>query len=99
MRATAYQVFNKTLAAAGVAEDLVVIDHNLMGSAWKITIVTDKAVYILIDKEETPTEANSLELDEGDSYSDDNISITRGLRFLNVTTGETPHVRGILWGG
>lgn len=95
--AGAHQVFNKQLAAPGVAELLVRVDHSRMAVGNRLTLLTDKAILLGFDTDEELTAENALELQGGESYSEDSI-IFSSLRFVNLVADETPHVRGIIWG-
>ena len=93
----AHQVFNKQLAASGVAETLVEVDRTRMSVATRLTVLTDLDVLIGFDLRGELTTENALELQGGESYSEDSV-IFSSLRFVNLVSEETPRVRGILWG-
>lgn len=99
MRAPGYQAFNRRLAVAGEAEDLVLVDKGRMSEAWKVSLITDRDMYIEFDTDGTPDEENGLEVRANEGYSEEDILIARGIRFVNKNPGERPLVRGILWGG
>ena len=95
--AGAHQVFNKQLAVPGVAEMLVEVDRTRMSVGTRLTVLTDLDVLIGFDAPGELTTENALELQGGESYSEDGI-IFSSLRFVNLVSAETPRVRGILWG-
>lgn len=95
--AGSHQVFNKQLATPGAAEMLVQVDRAKMSFAQKLTVLTDKDVLIGFDTTEELTTENALELQGGESYSEEGI-IFSSLRFVNLDEGEAPRVRGIIWG-
>ena len=90
-------MFNKQLAASGVAETLVEVDRTRMSVATRLTVLTDLDVLIGFDLRGELTTENALELQGGESYSEDSV-IFSSLRFVNLVSEETPRVRGILWG-
>ena len=95
-RATKWQAFRRKLQVPGTAEEIAV-DKTRLSSAYKISLTVDRAVFIIFDLDISPNETNALEIEAG-SYSEDNISIDRWIRFVNRNVGEKPLVRGILWG-
>jgi hypothetical protein len=36
---------------------------------------------------------------EGDAYDEHDLEVSTNVSFINVSVGETPRVRGILWSG
>jgi hypothetical protein len=93
----AHQVFNRQLAAAGQAETLARVDRSRMSFGHRLTVTTDKGILIGFDASGELTPDDALELQAGESYSEDGV-IFSSLRFVNLVTGETPRVRGIIWG-
>lgn len=76
----------------------MVVDKNRMEQATKVSLITDRAVLLLFDSDDAPAEGLSFELSAGESYYDDDILINGKIRFVNKYAGETPRVRGIVWG-
>ena len=96
-KAVAHQVVNKTLSVAGTPEVLIAIDRARMAEANKFSLITDCDVFVAINGDSLAPE-DALEIRAGEGYSDDDITITDKLTFINKNPGERPHVRGILWG-
>lgn len=90
-------MFNKQLAAAGVAEELVRVDRSKMSFGHRLTVMADKGILLGFDTTGELIPGNALELQSGESYSEEGI-IFSSLRFVNIVLGETPKVRGIIWG-
>jgi len=91
------QPIYQTLSAAGTAEN---IDVSGMEEWRKISITTDRAVYLGFDVDATAvlSDTNALRLNAGESYYDDQIRVETRLRFININPAETPTLRGIAWG-
>lgn len=88
--------FNVTLAVAATAEDLVSVPASKFGRAISLVNEGPGAVALAFD---TTATVGDLLLEEGDAYDEHDLEISTKVSFINVTTGETPRVRGVLWSG
>lgn len=88
--------FNVTLAVAATAEDLVSVPASKFGRIVSLVNEGPGAVALAFDATAT---ASDLLLEEGDAYDEHDLEISTNISFINVTTGETPRVRGVLWSG
>jgi hypothetical protein len=88
--------FDVTLAVAATAEDLVTVPGGKNGRAVSLVNEGPGEVAIAFDATAVITD---LLLAEGDAYDEHNLEIGTKLSFINVTAGQTPRVRGILWSG
>lgn len=88
--------FNKTLATTDTVEDLVTVPTGKKGR--RISLVNDGpgAVALAFDGDAT---ASDLVIKEGEAFSEWDLELSTKLSFINVVTGETPTVRGVLWSG
>ncbi len=88
--------FNNTLNVAAAAEDLVVVPAGKRGRVVSLLNEGPGAVALAFDA--TATVSDFL-LEEGDGYADQGLEIASKISFINVTPGQTPRVRGVLWSG
>ena len=88
--------FNVTLAVSATAEDLVAVPGSKKGRVISIVNEGPGAVAIAFD---AVAITSDLLLEEGDAYDEHGLEITTKVSFINVTVGQTPRVRGILWSG
>ena len=88
--------FNVTLTTAATAEDLVSVPSTKFGRAVSLVNEGPGAVALAFDAEAA---VSDLLLEEGDAYDEHDLEISAKISFINVTTGETPRVRGVLWSG
>lgn len=88
--------FNKALTTTDVAEDLVAVPSGKKGRV--VSLINDGTGDVALAFDATATVAD-LVIREGEAYSDSRLSIATKISFINVATGETPTVRGILWSG
>lgn len=88
--------FDQTLTTAGTAEDLVTVPASKKGRI--ISLVNEGPGDVALAFDATATVAGLL-LIEGDAYDENGLEIDTKVSFINVTTGETPRVRGVLWSG
>ncbi len=88
--------FDETLAVAATAEDLVAVPGSKKGRVLSLVNEGPGDVAIAFDATATVTD---LLLLEGDAYDEHDLEIITNISFINVTVGQTPRVRGILWSG
>lgn len=88
--------FDVTLSTPATAEDLVTVPSLKKGRA--ISIVNEGPGDAVVAFDATAT-ASDLLLKEGDAYDDQMLEVSTKVSFINVTTGEQPRLRGILWSG
>lgn len=88
--------FDETLTTPATAEDLVTVPSGKKGRA--ISIVNEGPGDAAVVFDATATTADLL-LIEGDAYDDQMLEISTKLSFINVTAGQSPRLRGVLWSG
>ena len=88
--------FNKTLAVAATAEDLVSVPASKFGRI--VSLVNDGPGDVALAFDATAT-VTDLVLKAGEGYSDSALDIATKISFINVTVAATPTVRGVLWSG
>ncbi|KKN60388.1 hypothetical protein LCGC14_0532220 [marine sediment metagenome] len=88
--------FDVTLAVTATAEDLVSVPALKKGRA--VSLVNEGPGEVAIAFDATAT-TSDLFLEEGDAYDEHDLEVSTNISFINVTTGQTPRVRGILWSG
>jgi hypothetical protein len=88
--------FDVTLAVAATAEDLVAVPVNKKGRTLSLINEGPGSVALAFD---ATAIASDLLLEEGDAYDERDLEIGTNISFINVTAGQTPRVRGILWSG
>ena len=88
--------FNVTLAVTDTAEDLVSVPSTKYGRSVSLVNEGPGAVAVTFDATAT---VSDLLLEDGDAYDEHDLEISTKISFINVTTGETPRVRGVLWSG
>jgi len=88
--------FDATLTVPATAEDLVTVPGGKKGRAISIVNEGPGDVAVAFDAEAT---AADLLLMEGDAYDDAMLEIATKVSFINVTMGQSPRLRGILWSG
>jgi hypothetical protein len=88
--------FDETLTTPATAEDLVTVPGGKKGRAVSFVNAGPGDVAIAFDATAVITD---LLLEEGDAYDEHDLEIDTKLSFINVTTGQNPRVRGILWSG
>ena len=94
---TAY--INKTLAVAGTSEQLWVADPACMEAGYAIDITTDKDCFVAFNAVGgDPDASDSFEFHAGESYNPAVTVLIFSIRFVNKNPGETPHIRGVVWG-
>lgn len=88
--------FNKTLAIAAAEEQLAAVPAGKKGRIVSLVNDGPGVVALAFDQAALTT---GLNLKEGEAYSDSGLEISTDIRFINVTSGQTPTVRGVLWSG
>ena len=88
--------FTVTLALAGTEQVLVAVPVGKKGRV--ISLVNDGPGTVALAFDQVATVAG-LNLKVGEAYSDASLEISTDVRFINVTVGQTPIVRGVLWSG
>lgn len=88
--------FNKILTVAGTEEQLVAVPASKKGRIVSLVNDGPGVVAIAFDQAATTT---ALNLKEGEAYSEEGLAVSTDVRFINVTSAQTPTVRGILWSG
>jgi hypothetical protein len=88
--------FDVTLAVAATAEDLVAVPGGKKGRI--ISLVNEGPGAVALKADATATTSDLL-LEEGDAYSESRLEVLTNFSFINVTVGQTPRVRGVLWSG
>lgn len=88
---------NNTLAVTDVAEDLVLVPVTKKGRV--LSIINDGPGDVALAFDTTAVPATGLVILEGEAYSDSGLEISTKVSFINMTTGDTPAVRGVLWSG
>ncbi len=88
--------FDNVLNTAGTAEDLVFVPALKKGRI--VSLLNEGPGDVALAFDATATAADLL-LREGDAYSENGLEIDTKISFINVTVGQTPRVRGILWSG
>jgi hypothetical protein len=84
------------LAVAATAEDLVSVPGSKKGRTLSLVNEGPGDVALAFDATATITD---LLLMEGDAYDEHDLEVGTNVSFINVSVGETPRVRGILWSG
>lgn len=88
--------FDVALAIAATAEDLATVPVNKKGRSVSLVNEGPGDVAIAFDSTALVTD---LLLEEGDAYDEHDLELSTKLSFINVTAGQTPRVRGVLWSG
>ncbi len=88
--------FDVTLTTPATAEDLGTVPSQKKGRA--ISLVNEGPGDVALAFDAVATTSDLLLL-EGDAYDEHDLEISTKVSFINVTTGESPRVRGILWSG
>lgn len=88
--------FLVTLTTPATAEDLVTVPATKKGRI--ISLVNDGPGTIALAFDAVAT-TSDLNLKEGEAYSEAKLLIATKVSFINVTVGQTPAVRGVLWSG
>lgn len=88
--------FDETLTTPATAEDLVTVPSLKKGRV--ISLVNEGPGDVALAFDATVVVGDLLLL-EGDAYDEHDLEIGTKVSFINVTTGESPRVRGILWSG
>lgn len=88
--------FDETLTTAGTAQDLVSVPVGKKGRAVSLVNEGPGAVALAFDATAT---ASDLLLEEGDAYDEHDLEVDTKVSFINVTLGQTPRIRGVLWSG
>lgn len=88
--------FNATLATPATAEDLATVPSGKKGRMVSLVNEGPGDVALAFDGDATVAD---LLLLEGDAYDEHDLEISTKVSFINVTTGEQPRVRGVLWSG
>ena len=88
--------FDATLTVPATAETLVAVPSNKFGRVVSLVNEGPGDVALAFDAVATITD---LLLLEGDAYDEHDLEIGTDISFINVTTGESPRVRGVLWSG
>lgn len=89
----------KTLTTTNTSEQLWEVDRQHLENGFTFDLTTDKDCFLafnVIDGELDAT--NSFELGANESYSPALMVVLYSIRFRNKNSGETPHVRGVVWG-
>lgn len=88
--------FDVTLAVVDTAEDVVAVPVSKFGRT--ISLVNEGPGEIALKADATAATSDLL-LKEGEAYSESRLEVTTNFSFINVTPGQTPRVRGVLWSG
>jgi hypothetical protein len=88
--------FDETLTTPATAEDLVTVPSQKNGRV--ISLVNEGPGDVALAFDATAVVGDLLLL-EGDAYDEHDLEIGTKVSFINVTTGQSPRVRGILWSG
>jgi hypothetical protein len=88
--------FDVTLATPASPEDLATVPSGNKGR--RVSLVNEGPGDVALAFDAVATAADLLLL-EGDAYDEHDLDISTKLSFINVTAGEQPRVRGVLWSG
>ncbi len=88
--------FDVTLTTPATAEDVVAVPGGSQGRV--VSLINEGPGDIAIAFDATATAVDLL-LEEGDAYDEHDLDFATNISFINVTTGQNPRVRGILWSG
>jgi len=88
--------FDVTLAVAATAEDLVTVPGGKKGR--HLSLVNEGPGVVALGFDATAIITDLL-LEEGDAYDERDLEISTNISFINVTAGQTPRIRGVLWSG
>ncbi len=88
--------FDVTLAVTDTAEDLVTVPVSKKGRI--ISLVNEGPGDIAL-KADADATTSDLFLREGEAYSESRLQVSTKFSFINITTSDTPRVRGVLWSG
>lgn len=88
--------FNVTLTTPATAQDLVLVPSGKRGRIVSLVNEGPGAVALAFDATAT---TSGLLLEEKDAYAEQSLAIATKISFINVTVGQTPQVRGVLWSG
>ena len=88
--------FDVTLAVPATAEDVVAVPVGSQGRV--VSLINEGPGTIAIAFDATAI-VDDLLLEEGDAYDEHDLDFSTNISFINVTTGQTPRVHGIIWSG
>lgn len=88
--------FDVTLVTPATAEDFVTVPGGKKGRI--ISLVNEGPGVVAIKADATAVVTDTL-LFEGDAYSESRLDVATKFSFINVTPGESPRIRGVLWSG